>query len=532
MTRFQEKTIGFLGKSDNSASIEILLPLLDSSDVTLRNRAFDALFRKKDAAVDMRLFAHFVRNEETWKDSPVINGERLSRLADVAYRSDKSATREVAATIILRYRLYETLPIVMTYLENDSEEFSKPAREILMQLAESFYEELLQAPAADRRNFDRKREWFVQQLDGPVRRYSVHPYDELIKSLLILGKKEYPVLSAILLEHQSAACKKAVELLSDGEHGSYIRLLLSYLTDPSSPAVVDGIITTRSDRIYVQNLLATVGTAPAFPVQDALKRFKGFAWFTPRNPDLKRLVSDREPEAVQLLQAMELPKNQKVALYRFFLGLPAVEARRAAAVSVRRLVGDEVHAMLLEFVNDPDPVTCATIFRILKSRDVKELETRFVTLAERPEDEVRKAIYDTMPDLHIESFASRIAQMTPLQAKRLGYFVRKIDPATPKVIEDDLASPITIRRQMACCVASATNCASLFEGRILDIALYDDEAQVRCAAILALGTILTKDAVETIRSLIDDRSTTIRDAARDALREWMTAYQAQQSTVQ
>ncbi len=532
MTRFQEKNIGFLGKSENPAAIEILLPLLDFPDKTLRDRAFDALYRKKDAVVDLRLFAHFVKNEEAWKGSPSVGGEKLSRLADAAYRSENATMRETAAKIILQYRLYETLPTVMMYLESDSEELSTPARAILMQLSESFYAELLQAPPEERRNFDRKREWFVQQMDSAVRRYSVHPYDELIKSLLILGKKEYPTLLAILMEHQSIACKKAAELLSSGEHGSYIRLLLSCLGDPDSPAMIDEIIVARSDKPYVQNLLATVGPSPAFPFQDALKRFKGFAWLTPQNPNLADLVAGKEPEAIQLLQAIELPKYQKVALYRFFLSLPVVEARRAAAVSVRRLVGEEVHAMLLEFVNDPDPETCATIFRILKARDVKELEAHFIVLAERPEPEIRKALYDTMPDLHIESFAARISQMTAMQAKRLGYFVRKIDPATPKVIEDDLASPLSVRRQMACTVAAATNCASLFEARILDIALYDDEALVRCAAILALGTILTKGAVETIRSLIDDHSTTIRDAAREALRNWMTTYQAQQSGVQ
>lgn len=526
MSLFQLKTIKYLGKSTNPSSVEILRPLLDSSDDDLRFAAFDSLFLRKDDDIYVLLFRIVLADEERWKDAKCLTPERWARLANSAFRCENAKVRDAAAQAIVKYKIYEALPNVLLYLEGSDAAMARTARGMLVQLAESFYQDLANAPSdLERRNLDRRREWFVQQLDAPIKRFAANGIDELIQSLLIVTKKDYETIRTIIGDHRSLACKRASELLRFGDHGSYVRLLLSYVPDADSPAVIDEILTTRSDKIFVRKLVEMVGVNPSYDFRMALKRFKDFSWFDDMNPDLPDLLEGIEPCAIQLFQASGMPKEKMVRLYRFFFENPSFLARRTAAQSIRRLVGDEVNDLLLEYVIDPDAETAATIFRLLKSRNVKELDHMFLQLVERPEPEIRQAIYDTMPELHVEAFASRIGQLPTETAKVLGRFVRNVDPNTFKVVNDDIHSPIPVRRQAACGVAAATGLAPEFEHRLLELAETDDETNVRLSAIAALGCVLTKESVETLKMLMSDRSVDIQGAAAAALKDWMTAYQ-------
>lgn len=526
MTAFQEKSIKFLGKSPNPASVEVLSNLLSNPVTRIRVLAFESLFLKKDTEIYVLLFRHFIRDEEFWSGQSFLTVERLARLADAAFRSDNATIRGAAAKTIIKYKLYETLPVVMVYIESTDAELSKIARDMLTRLAELFYADLANAPSElDRRNLDRRREWFVQQLDGPIKRYAANGIDELITSLLLVTKKDYDTLRTVLGDHRSAACKRVSELLEFGDHGSYIRILLSFLPDTGTPAVIDEILMRRSDPIFVRKMLEFIGPNPSFDFRETLKRFKGFDWFDTSNPKLGELVNGFEPCAVQLLMSSSMPKDKMIRLYRFFLERPWVESRRAAAAAVRRLLGDDVNKMLLDFINDSDAPTAAAIFRLLKARGVAEIGQAFSTLVERPEEEIRQALYDTMPELHVEAFASRVVQMDADAAKTIGRYVRQVDPNTFKVISDDIGSPIPVRRLAACQVAKTTGYASDFTDRLIEIAETDDETHVRIGAIGALGTILSKEAIEVIKYLINDRSMDIRMAATVALKEWVAAYQ-------
>ena len=527
MTQFQSKTIKFIGKSENPAAVEVLQALLTHHDHDFRRLAFGSLFLKKQPEVYVLLFKQFLADEEFWSDPKTIPTERLAKLADAALRDASGQYRQAAAEAAMKYKLYEILPTVVLYLEAQDKTLSALMRKVLLQLSESFYQDIMDAPPGERVNFDRKREWFVSQLDGPIKRYSINNIDEAIQSLLLITKKDFDLMKLIAADHRSAAAKKMGEFLRTGTHSSFYRILFSYVGDPDSPGTMDEIISERSDAAFVRRLLEhVIGRDPSPEFRSAVKRFQDFAWFRADNPNLPELVEGLEPNAVQLLQSVSFPKERVIPLYRFFLERESVEARRAAAESVRWLVGEEINRLLLKFVDNSDAQTAAILFRLLKSREVPGIDDVLPQLIERPDTILRQAIYDMMPDLHVENFASRISQMTPMTAQKIGRYVRLVDPNTYKMIGDDIVSPIPIRRTAACKVAMVTSYATEFLPRIMEIANYDDELQVRLAAISALSTVLVKDALETLSNLKGDRSTDIRDAVEMAINAWATAYRA------
>jgi hypothetical protein len=527
MAVFQDKIIKFIGKSQNPAAVEVLLGILENPDVQLRNTAFSSLYLRRDNDVYIQLFKAFLQDKDYWSQQEFLTGDRLAKIADAAFRDTSGVHRESVAEVTKEYKLYPMLPTVVLFLENADPAISASMRSVVLQLSESFYADILAAPESERRNFDRQRDWFVQQLDAVVKRYAVHQFDEVIKGLLIVTKKEYDTMKAVALDHRSLAAKKICELLLSGEHGSYIRLLLSYVNDVDSPAMIDQVIADRGDPFFVRKLLGYVGTNPSVEFREALKRFKQFSWFTTDNSSLPDLVEGLEPCAVQLLQSASLPKERTVLLYEFFLSRPSAESRRAAAESIRRLIGDEVNRMLLKHVNNSDPQTAAIIFKILHARNISGLEQILPVLIERSEIEIRQAVYDTMPELHVEAFASRIAHLTSFEAAKQGYYVRLVDPNTYKIIGNDIVSPIPIRRFAACRVAAVTGYAKEFADHIMKLAEEDSERQVRYAAIEALGGLMTKDSLEAIKRLMTDRATDIRDAAEQSFKRWAEAYRAQ-----
>jgi HEAT repeat protein len=390
----------------------------------------------------------------------------------------------------------------------------------------------MNATPDERRNFDRKREWFVSQLDTPIKRYSISACDEAVQALLIITKKDFDLMKLVAADSRSAMAKKMGEYLRTGTHRSYIRVLLNYVNDPDSPGTMDAIISERSDSLFVRKLLEFVGVDPSPEFRDALKRFQDLAWLRADNPELPELVADLEPNAVQLLQSVSFPKDRVIPLYRFFLERESVESRRAAAESVRWLVGEEINRLLLKFVDNSDSQTAAILFRLLKSREVAGIEEALPKLIERPDPIIRQAIYDMMPELHVETFASRISQMTPMTAQTLGRYVRLVDPKTYGMIGDDIKSPIPIRRSSACRVAMVTGYAKEFLPYLIEIAEQDSETPVRLSAISALSTVLVKEALETLKNLQGDRSTDIRDAVEIAVKAWAGAYRATMATAQ
>ena len=524
MTQFQDKTIRFIGKSGNPAAIEILTQLLNHHEMGFRKLAFGLLYLKKSPEIYVKLFNQFLTDEEFWSNPDIVARERLAKITDAALRDGSGKYRQTAADIAMKYNLYEILPTVVLYIEAQDKQLSGMMRKVLLHLAEAFYTEIIEAPPGERRNFDRKREWFVSQLEAPVKRFSLNNIEETIQALLIITKKDFDLMQLVVADHRSAAAQKMREFLQTGDHRSYYRVLLNYVDDTDSPGMMDEIISARSDAPFVRKLLEYVGRDPSPEFRDALKRFQDIAWFTADNPELPDLVAGLEPNAIQLLQSVSFPKDRVIPLYRFFLERDAVESRQVAAESVRWLVGEEVNWMLLKFLDNPDAQTAATLFRLLKSREAFGVDEVLPKLISRQNVLIHQAIYEMMPELHVESLASHISQMTPMTAKKIGGYVRAVDPNTYKVIDDDIRSPIPVRRAAACKVAMVTGYAKDFLHRIIEIAEEDDEKQVRLAAVSALSKVIVKEALETLKHLMNDRTTDVRDAAAIAVKEWAAAY--------
>lgn len=525
MTATFEKTLRFLSQTENPAAKDILRVLLDDPDWQVRTKAFDVLYLKMDQDLHVELLLHFLKDEERWLETSVVHPDRLARLADAAIRTQDEKLMNLAVNVLLNHRIYDGLKSLVPLLESPREDIAVLGATSIYCLAMSFYQELAACTSAvELRNFDRRREWFSEELEDAVRRFGVHGMTEPLQAFLIVTRKDYPSFLGVMADHHSLACKTILNFLETGDHGGYLRLLLSFIEDTGAPPQIDLIIAKRQDTRFIRYLLEVIGPQPSPTLKQALKRFKEFTWMNPDNPELLETIKGLEPNFVQLMMNISLPRERLIEMLRYVFAHCSPEGRRAAAESFRLLGGDDFNVVMLEAVNDPDPIVCSTILRQIKNRGLKEADQVIMQCVERPEPEVLRTIYELVSDFHIESYLQKVEQLPDPLARALGKIVKKVDPNMEKVLQTELASTAPVRRMAAIDAIRYTDLGHEFQDYLCNALQTDDETKVRIAACKALSCVLTVEAVQHLKAATEERSFAIREAALEAVQHWMTLY--------
>lgn len=528
MTPAAEKTIRFCSKTENSAAIDLLRILLKSDDREIRDKAFEGLYFKKSPEISHELCLLILEDQEKWTRMPFLTPERFSRLIDTIIRGNDLEMAKSACAVVVRYQLYESLPAINSLLERPNPDWIALSTETSLKLATSFYEILASASSSlELRNMDRRREWFASQLEDPVRKFGIHRREEPIKAFLLVTKKDYPLLTSVLDDVHSQACKTIVRLLKESEGGSYYRLLLSYIGDTNAPQIINNILAEKSDKNFVQYLLKWITNAPSQTMRDALKRFNSFSWVRPDNPELADLIEGQEDCFVQLIANTTLPRETTLAMFEFIFKHSSVAGKRTAATLIRSFSGEDVNRILLQAAYDSDPEVCSKIMKIMKTRNIKEADQVIMKNVEHPDPMVRQTIYELMPEFRIENYLQKIGQISENSASLLGRIILNVDPNVRKRLNEDIASAIPFRRRVAIDTIRNMNICEEYEEKLIHILEHDDEVDVRISACMALGNILTGQSVQSLTWASNDRNLTVQRAARQSLEKLQAAYQQQ-----
>lgn len=527
-----EKTIRFLSKSSNPSSIDPLRFLLDHVDRDVREKAFEGLYLKKKPEILLELFHLIARDEQRWLNSGFLSTERLSRLVEQAIRSDNFELVRQGCDMAVRNKLYETLPAVISLLDVPKAEWVDLSARVMLELAECFYNELAAATSPlERRNMDRRREWFAVQLEDPVRRYPIHRRIEAIKAFLLVTKKNFPFLLTVLADVHSQVCKTIIELMQNNEESGYYRLLLGFVDDSGAPPIIDLVLTSKEDPKFVRNLLKMIGNNPNQTMKDALKRFKQFHWIRSDNEAIPELIAGEEPAFVQLVANANLTRETTLPMFRLVFALPSTEGRRLAVKAIRAFSGDDVNRILLVAGDDPDPVVCSEVLRIMKARRLREFDQLVMRNYANSSEMVRKTIYDLVPEFRIENFFKKIDQVSDDTAQSLGRIIRNIDPDARKRINTEIASVVPIRRRIAIDAMRFMKLAPEYEETLIDIFENDDEIEVRIAACMALSQVLTIASYQSLQRAVESHNMNLQRAGIEATELWRNALeQLQQET--
>ncbi len=508
-----EKTFQYLKKTENEAAVEVLRKAMDCEVPAVQELCLRALLERRSPAGHREIFNRLATFTE--EQRAIINErpDRLVRAVRDALKTTDKASSLAAFKAILAFRLYDALPVMLSVTDHPDSPHFAIAKEAILALTEAFYEDLC-ADKVPRRDATRAK--LTTSLEEAVLHYGTHQSPQIIESFLLVAKQQNVVLRRLLRQDGDAVHQALLNVLTQSQRGGVIRLLLGFLEDHQMPIVVRDIITARTDMRFVENLLDHLGPSPSRSVSAALSTFDSLAWAVPDYETLLALNEDCQFNAVGLLTASSIPRENVLQTLGFLLAEGNSGGRRAAAEALDKFDQPEATAMVVRALNDDAPEVRAHLLRQLRPRNVPGAMSLMIRMVDTPHDVVREALKESLPEFTFRQFIVNFDALPEEFRATTGHLVKRIDSNAEASLRDEMDCLSPVRRRRAVMATSAMGLTRELEQTVIKL-LSDDDHVVRIAAAKALAEVETMPSWQALLDALLDKSVIVKEAAEQSL---------------
>jgi len=512
-----QETFQILTKTENEAAVDVLAAGLDCPHKAIRDRSLQALLTRSSPRGHQEIFRRLAKLDKRCRAIISERPERLMRAAGAALESMDGATCATALKGIVSFRLYDTIPALVARLNQKDIPNLDLISGTILKLTERFYSELSDPKKRSKRNdLENVRRRITSALEVAVARFDTHRRREPLEAFLLVAKQQNVTLRRFLREPRARSREALVDVMSHSTQGGVIRLLLGFLEDPRLPNAVKSVLATRTDVKFIENLLQKTGPRPSGSVAKTLARIDSIAWASPKHPVFQELDGAGQYNAVQLLMATSMDRGELFEVLRFLLAGGKPGGRRGAAQRLAEFDGAEADALVVKTLEDEDPGVRAHLIRQIRSRQIRGAMSLLIGLVGSPQEEVREALREAMPEFTYRQFVTNFETMPDELLPTAGHLVRKIDTdVRPRLIED-LESRSRLVRRRAVLAAGAMGLVGELEPSIIE-RLSDEDHMVRVAAASILAECETMPSWEALRDAMFDRSAAVQEAAEKSL---------------
>jgi len=510
-------TFQLLTKTDNEAAVEVLAAGLDCPHRAIRDRALRSLLTRSSPKGHQEVFRRLPKLDKGCRSIISARPERLVSAVRAALKIDDEATCAAALEGILSFRLYDTIPALLAIArDRENPNFDLAVRTVL-RLTELFYQELSESQKRSKRNdLDNVRRRVTLALEEAAARFNTHRRTEIIEAFLLVAKPQNVTLRRILRQPGERSQQAVVDVLSNSTRGGVIRVLLGFLEDPQMPNAVKHILAHRKDAKFLKNLLRNTGPRPSRSVTRTLARFDSFAWAKPADGLLKELDGTAQYNAVQLLAASSMSRDELFEIVEFLLLKGRLGGRRAAAQRLAEFEGPRAEELVVKALDDEDPVVRSHLIRQVRSRQIPGAMSLLIGMVGSPHEAVRQALREALPEFTLQHFLANFDKLADELLPTAGHLVRKIDVDVRPRLTEQMEGRSPVRRRRAVLAAAAMGLAREMEQLIID-RLSDDDHMVRIVAAKALAECDTMPTWEALRDALLDRSVMVQEAAEQSL---------------
>ena len=521
------ETFQFLTKTENETAVDVLVAGLDCPHKAIQDRALLSLLTRSCPKGHQQVFRRLARLDKRCRSIINERPERLVRAADAAIGNSDQATCAAALDGILAFRLYDTMPALVSRLKDRDGSHRDVIAGTVLQLTEMFYKELSDPKRRAKRNdLENIRRRVTATLEDAVRAFDVHHRTEPLEAFLLLAKQQNVTLRRILREPQERTRQTLVKVMSESDRGGVIRLLLGFLEDPRMPQLMRGVLANRADVKFVENLLQKTGPRLSRVVSKTLVRFDAFAWAKPNHEVFKQLDGAAQYNAVQLLMASSMDRGELYEMLRFLLSDGKPGGRRAAAEHLAQFEGPDADALAIETLGDRDPGVRANLIRQIRNRPIPNAMSLLTEMVDDPHEEVREALRVALPEFTYQQFLANFESLPDDLLATAAYLVKKVDVDVRPRLTADMESPSRLRRRRAVSAAAAMGLVRELEPCVIE-RLSDEDHMVRVAAANALAECDTMPTWGALRTALLDRSVVVQKAAEKSLTRIAQSLQVQ-----
>jgi HEAT repeat protein len=514
-----ETTLELLAKTDNEAAVRVLIPALDSANAVIQEQALTALLRRRDSAGGREILDRMPRMKPQWQAIIRQYRGRMARtLRDALLGTDLTLCENACRAIIL-FRDYDLVPTLLSALEDRKRPNAELAARTVAELVELLYDELAGTrDPSDRRDPQLIRRYVVSSLELSVGRFGHHQRREVVECFLLLVNRDNVILKQILQTPHHVAHAMLMESLASSPQRGVIRLLLNFLDDPHAPPAALAVLAQRSDDRFLHYLLKRIGREPSPTVAQNLKRLQSVVWIGDTGRLLGQIDDAGQHAIVRLAMTAGIPRQQAMAVIEQVLLQGKPGGRREAARALAAFHGADANALAMRALADPDPQVQANLALQLRGRGIPGVLTILLQMIESPHDVVRRAAREGLTEFSFKRYLAAFDLLEDDVRRSTGLLVKKIDPQTLPLLEDEMGSPVRSRRLRSLVIARTIDVVEALHGAIIKL-LEDEDHIVRLEAVTALAQSATPATRRALQAALGDTSEIVRQAAQRSLEE-------------
>lgn len=511
-------TLELLKSTKNEAAVGLLIPALESAHQAIQEAALEALLARRSEAGQKEIIRRLHTIDARWKAIIEAHHGLMSQALRDAVLATEPQLCANGCHAALWFREFDLIPALI----NAAEDEANPNRDLvaatLLSLTDTLYDELA-APRdyRNRRDPQLVRRHVVGSLEESVKRYPKHKLATIVEAYLLLAHRDNAVLKQILTDPMNPSYLPVIQILTHSQRGGVIRLVLSFLDDPTAPSSAITLIAHRGDPRFIECLARKIGAELSAAAAANLKKIENIAWLQAEPTILDTLDDAAQVGALQLALRSATSRRVVLRMVEHLLQKGRPGGRQAAAAALAQFNGSEANALCLQAIGDSDPVVQANAVRQLRQRGIPGALTRLVEMLESPHEVVRSAVREGLAEFNFKRFLAAFDMLEPEVRSSTGGMVRKIDPDATAQLEEELLTKSRTRRLRAIAVAVAMGAVPSLERPLLD-RLADEDHLVRAEAARALVQCPSPAVRESLVAACGDRSVIVQEAAEESLR--------------
>ncbi len=514
-----KKTLEFLGRTTNESAVPVLLAGLQSSAAEIQDEALIRLLRRRNGSGQGALIRRWDELTERWKWTIAQHPRQVVPAVRNAILSSDETLCANGCDALLRIREYELIATLVTAAREASDPQASLTADTLVQLAERMHEELNQPPESrQRRDLVGIRRQVVLKLEYAVEAYEQHRRRQIVEAFLLLCPTDNRVLTMILAQPRHAAYLIVLELLRGSARLGIMRLIFRFVTAGRAPSVVLQVIGHRTDPPFVRQLLQRVGGHLTREVRDNLRRIESIAWMRGDLSWMSELTDTEQEAAVQLALASGVARPTVFRLVCHILDNGEAGSRRRAAEALADFGGAEANELAVRLLNDSDPVVQANVLVQLRKRSIPGAMGHLIRALSSPHECVRDAARSCLTEFRFDRYVNAFDMMDEAARRSTGRLVKQVDSSVLPRLAAELQSRMRTRRMRALELTKVMDLVDQLESLVICMTR-DEDHFVRAAAARTLAQSQTATAAEALQECLADRSITVRETAKDSLKQ-------------
>ncbi|MBL8890120.1 MAG: HEAT repeat domain-containing protein [Planctomycetaceae bacterium] len=356
-----------------------------------------------------------------------------------------------------------------------------------------------------------------QLIETSLQHYKLGGRSEVLIVFLSFADHDDVWVERILSDKMHPAHNDLLGLFESSENEAVVEKLAGFLGFIKPLPCITSIWRRRRDIKFLQRFLHVIAREPKPEVIGNLRRLSQPFWLNELVGDIRGLTLVEQQALLILIQNC-LPQDEDVleALAKL-LPQANIVLRRKIVALICQISGMRANGLVADLIErETDGETLVLLIPELRRRNLARAMKRLLGLLDHSHEGVRRKAAEAFHDCSIQRYLSAYDLLDEPVRRSTGQLVYKVDPATNRVLSDELSCGNRVRQVRALQAIRSIGNIDEMCGLVLKIAQLPDP-RLKITAIGALAGSSLPEAKSLIRRYLVDDNPSIRKAAELSL---------------